>query len=66
MHIHNPGEELWFYLDAFPTEMPTYQLPTKSDPFSNYFDIRLKHSFVVSKNTNDRPCSEDPNALKFE
>ena len=65
MHLHNPGEEFFFYLDGFPTEMPTYQLPTKSEPDISYFDIRLKNSFVVAKNTIDRPCLEGTDGMAF-
>jgi len=58
MHIHNPGDEFWFFLEAFPTEMPTFYLPIKSDPNIKYIDVRIKDTVVISQNTAERKCSE--------
>lgn len=56
-HLHNPGEEFWFFLDVFPMDIFTNQLVTK-DSKVTYFDIRVRNTIIVSKNTNTRPCSE--------
>lgn len=65
MQIHNPGDEFWFYVDGFPTYMPTYYLPLKDYPNLKYVDIRLRDTIMISKNTKDKPCLEGPSVASY-
>lgn len=65
MQIHSPGDEIWFYVDGFPTYMQTYNLPLKDDSSLKYIDVRLRDTVTVYKNTKERPCSEDPSKASY-
>jgi len=60
MLIHNPRDEAWLYLDTSLPGISPYFLTLKGVSGLKYIDVRLTDTITISKNTKDRPCSENP------